>query len=111
MKQSISFYDFERAFVDMGRADSFTYEGKRALFDWLEELEEGTGEEMELDVIALDCEFCEYDSALDCVQDCGYDADLSDCEDDDDKQDTCLEYLRDKTLVIEFDGGIIIQGF
>ncbi len=35
MIKNISMYDFERAFVDMNRADQFTYEGKKALFEYL----------------------------------------------------------------------------
>ena len=62
MKKSINFYDFERAFVDCGRGNQFTYEGLQTLFDMLEEYEADTGEELELDVIALCCDFTEYDS-------------------------------------------------
>lgn len=114
MKQTVNFYDFEQAFIDMGRGDSFSYAGKQALFDFLEEMEEGCGEEMELDVVAIDCDFCEYGSALECVQDCGYIEqseldDHSDCEED--QEEYALDYLRDNTITIEFDGGIIIQGF
>lgn len=59
MKQTINFYDFERAFHNCGRADNFSYEAKKAIFDYLESLEEDTGEEIELDVIAICCDFNE----------------------------------------------------
>ena len=62
MKTNVSFYDFERAFSDMGRQDQFSYEGKRALFEWFEQLDEDCGTETELDVIAICCEFCEYEN-------------------------------------------------
>ena len=61
MKQSVSMYDFERAFKRYER-ENFSYDGLKALFEYLEEYEEGTGEEVELDVIALCCEYAEYDS-------------------------------------------------
>lgn len=61
MKQTLSFYDFRDAFKAI-RPNNFTYEGLYALFDWLEEYEEGTGQEIELDVIALCCDFTEYES-------------------------------------------------
>ena len=61
MKQSVSIYDFERAFKRYER-ENFSYDGLKALFEYLEEYEEGTGEEVELDVIALCCEYAEYDS-------------------------------------------------
>lgn len=59
MKQSVSFHQFERAFIDMDRRDNFSYEGLKALFEYLERYEEEMGEDMELDVIALCCEFQE----------------------------------------------------
>lgn len=65
MHKQINFYDFERAFVDMGRENQFTYEGKKALFDHLEEYEESTDNRIELDVIALCCDFQEFESLED----------------------------------------------
>ena len=41
---------------------TFSYEGLSTLFDYLEEMEESTGEELEFDPIALCCEFEEYDT-------------------------------------------------
>ena len=60
MHQSVNFSDFTDAFQI--RKENFTYEGRWALFDYLERLEEDTGEEIELDVIALCCEYSEYAS-------------------------------------------------
>tara|TARA_Y100000310_G_scaffold301220_1_gene337487 strand:- start:995 stop:1291 length:297 start_codon:yes stop_codon:yes gene_type:complete len=60
MKQSINNYQFHRAFERMDRGEQFSYEGLNALFDYLEELEDDTGETVELDVIALCCEYAEY---------------------------------------------------
>ena len=42
--------------------NNFSYEGLEALFDYLEEMEELTGEELEFDPVALCCEFEEYDT-------------------------------------------------
>jgi hypothetical protein len=66
MKQTVSEHDFIEAFRKMGRESQFSYEGKKALFAALEELEQGDpmngrpSNEMELDVIALCCDFAEY---------------------------------------------------
>ena len=62
MKTTVTFTNFIDAFQDRNRNDNFSYEGKRALFDYLEEYEDSTGEETELDVIALCCDYNEYDS-------------------------------------------------
>ena len=60
MKQNINEYDFERAFNEC-RPNDFSYKGLKALFDYLEEYEEETGQELELDVIAICCDFTEYE--------------------------------------------------
>jgi hypothetical protein len=59
MKTSINKYDFRDAFQKAGRGNNFSYEGLSVLFDYFEEYEDSTGEEIELDVIAICCEFNE----------------------------------------------------
>ena len=75
MKQTINFYDFQKAFQDL-RPNNFSYQGLRALFEYLEELEESTGEEIEFDIIALCCDFTEYESVEEYARD--YSDDLED---------------------------------
>ena len=60
MKQNINEYQFRRAF-ETSRPNNFSYEGLKALFDYLEQYEEETGQELELDVIAICCDFTEYE--------------------------------------------------
>ena len=97
MKQTVNFCDFQDAFRAHDRKDQFSYAGKRALFDYLEEYEKDTGEEMELDIVALCCDFAEYSDIEELKKD------YPDIEDIDD--------LRDNTTVIEFDNGFIVQSF
>ena len=59
MYQTINEYDFRNAFHSMGRGKQFSYEGLTILFEGLEQYEADTGEEVELDVIALCCEYSE----------------------------------------------------
>jgi hypothetical protein len=75
MKQTINFYDFQKAFQDL-RPNNFSYQGLRALFEYLEELEESTGEEIEFDIIALCCDFIEYESVEEYERD--YNDDIED---------------------------------
>ena len=72
MKKSVSFYDFQRAFAET-RPDNFTRAGLVALFDYLEAFEAETGEEIELDVIALCCDFVEYENIAEFNSDYGTD--------------------------------------
>jgi hypothetical protein len=67
------------------------------LFDWIEELEQDTGEEIELDIVGLDCQFSEYESLAEIQEN------YNDIE--------TMQDLYDNTLVVEFDGGIIISEF
>jgi hypothetical protein len=103
MKQTINQYQFADAFRSI-RPDNFTYAGLHALFDYLEEYEESCGEEIELDVIALCCEYSEHKSALDAAADYGFDV-------EDENEENAMKFFRNNTQVIEFEGGIIIQNF
>ena len=63
MRTTVDFCTFYAAFQSMDhRKDTFSYHGLRALFEMLEEYEDATGTEIELDVVGLCCEFTEYDS-------------------------------------------------
>lgn len=97
MKTSVNFSQFCDAFRDMGRDDNFSYEGKRALFDYLEQYEYECGTELELDVIALCCEYSE-ESMEDIIE--NYRIDVSEAEDDEEKADIVEEYLNDNTMVV-----------
>ena len=78
MFEQVNFGNFLDRFNSMGRGDQFTYEGKQALFEYLEELESSTGEVLELDVIALCCDYAEYSSLEDYQEQMGEDADPDD---------------------------------
>ena len=97
MKISVTFSDFCDAFRDMDRNDNFSYAGKRALFDYLEQYEEDCDCEVELDVIVLCCEFVESD--IDSIIS-DYRIDVSEVEDDDEKADIVEEYLQDNTCLV-----------
>jgi len=59
MKVTVTERMFCDMFIDYDRKDNFSYEGLSLLFNYLEQLEEDTGNEMELDVIALCCDYSE----------------------------------------------------
>jgi len=73
MKQSVYRGDFKDAFRSMGRQDQFSYDGLDRLFSYFEQMEEDTGEEIELDVIAICCEWAEYDDFDSFKKDTGHD--------------------------------------
>lgn len=105
MKQTLDFNSFRDAFTAHNRADHFPGQSLEALFDYLEEYESSTGEELELDVVALCCDYTHYDTALEAATDYGYlpfgtaPADL---------EENALEWLQNGTHVILNDNGIIV---
>lgn len=84
--------------------------GAEALVEWLEELEDDIGEEIEFDIVGIRCDFTEYPSAVATCQDymSGFEAEG---EDEEEREENALDLLREKTTVIEFDGGVIIQAY
>ena len=62
MKETVNFNTFYQAFATRDRLQGWTQDGLFALFEYINELESDLGEEMELDVIAFDCEFTEWES-------------------------------------------------
>ena len=96
MKQTIYFSAFCDAFHAYKRYDQFGYQALQILFEYLEEYEDSTGEELELDVIALCCDYS-VDSVADIAS--NYDIDLSECEDDDARFEAVMDYLQDNTSV------------
>ena len=99
MKKTITFYEF-RDWFEKNRPNNFSSNGLISLWEYLEELEEGIGEEIEFDPIALCCEYTEYDDIDEFYL--NYDKDTYPNLDD----------LRDYTEVIEVGmESFIIQNF
>jgi len=67
MKSTVNFNQFCDGFPESYQ-NNFSYEGKKALFNYLEEYEDATGEQIEFDPIALCCEYTEYKN-IDDLQD------------------------------------------
>lgn len=117
MKTTITSASFVQAFRDMGRMDNFSREGLEILFDYFEQYEQDCGVEMELDVVAICCDFSES-SIENIIQDYGIDvSEADDVTDEQDKldiiQEIVLEYLHDNTSVVGVtsSGDVIYQNF
>lgn len=63
MKQTINAEMFAEAFARFDRTDNFTRPALYALYNYLVDREEETGEEMVLDVIELCCSWCECETS------------------------------------------------
>ena len=93
--QQIDRYKFQDAFRDANRGDNFTYEGLNALYEYLTEYAEGTGEPVELDVIALCCEYSEME-------------DLADYNQRYNTEYTSIDQVEEQTTVIRTEGDAFI---
>ena len=103
-------HQFREAFRLAGRMDNFSYEGLEVLFDYLDNLSEDTGESIELDVVALCCEY--YESSIQELIN-NYNIDVSDADGDEDEIKAIVEeYLQDNTSVCgEVSGGFVYAAF
>lgn len=99
MKQTVTKSDFIDAFRVVDRLENFSYEARELLFDYFEEIEEGAGEEMELDAIAVCCEYSE-DSPESIARNYGIDLSEVDRDDEDAVKESVREYLEENTTIV-----------
>ena len=106
MKTTVYLNEF-RDYFNKIRPNNFSYEGLGILYDYLLEYENSTGEELELDVIGLCCDYSE-DSLSNIVN--SYSIGL---EGEDDHEQAVKDYLEDKTTLVGItkDGNFIYQVF
>ena len=88
--------DFINEFRACNRMDNFSFKGLRILFESLEQTAIDCQMNIEMDVIALCCEYNEDD--MQTIID-NYDIDLTDCISADDVLETVEVYLYDNTFV------------
>ena len=105
MKTTVSEFQFVDSFRACGRESQFSVPARRALFAHFEDFEHDTGTEITLDPVGICCEWAEYPSALKAAHDYGSSGKENDTE------EAALEWLENRTQVVEFDGGVVIQLF
>ena len=87
MKTTITRHEF----IDtLAFQTAFSYEARAALFDYFEEYEDSTGEELDFDPVAIRCEFVEYANIAEYWGEYG-------------REQLCLDDIRDYTTVVEID--------
>jgi hypothetical protein len=122
--QTVDLATFCEAFRRMGRASQF--QNLEWLYDYLEEYSDSTGEPVELDVIALCCEYTEdtYDGIVDSYLRMSIPdpADYSDLDEGGEviegtldeeafaeaRREAVLDYLRDNTSVCDWDDETVL---
>ena len=107
MKSTVNWYAFADAFKSRGRESQFSRSALMSLFDFLEDLEDQSGTQIELDVVGLCCDFSEYGSALEAASAFGFQVSV------DDKVEAPLEWLQNRTSVVPIPNqpGVVVQNF
>jgi hypothetical protein len=118
MKQTLTTHDIATA-LHSDEYGGWSWAGALALAEYLEEYEEDCGEELELDVVAIRCDYSEYKSLSEWIDGywgntdhwAGMGIDPEGTVDQDEKDDLIREYIRDHGQLVEFDGGVIVSAF
>lgn len=97
MKTTLSVYDFRDAFIRAGRKDQFSYDALGLIFDYLEDQENDTGYEYDLDVIGLCCELAEQSPEAIAAD---YLFEIDENENDEEIAQQVMDFLCDQTTVL-----------
>mgnify|MGYP003134887306 CR=1 FL=1 len=82
--------------------NNFSYDGLMALFEYLEQYEDSTDEQIQFDMIGLCCDYTEYSNIEEFINDYGDSLELHENLD----YSEIISVLRDHTEVIEFEGRV-----
>ena len=114
MKKTLLTHDIAKELHE-DKNSTWSWCGAVALAEHLEDLERDLGEETELDVIAVRCEFSEYESlaawALDYFGGESLALEELALESLEDADDVIRDYVIDRGTLLEFSGGIIVSSF
>lgn len=116
--QTVSSYNFHDAFTRSdSHKDQFSYNARQALYEYLDDLSDQIDQPIELDIVALCCEYSEYESCDKAASNyfeyegMTFDEDWTELISPEEVEEKARQYLQDNTTIIEFDGGVIIQNF
>ena len=108
MKTTVYFSEFCDYFHKI-RPDNFSYEGLRVLFDHIADIDNSCGEESELDVIGLCCDFAESTWEV-IASDYSIEIDIN--ENEDEQKAQVLDFLADQgALIGETSNSIVYRQF
>jgi len=116
MKQDLSTYQVADMLCNDDNAN-WSRLGAFALAEHIEQVEADCGEQWDIDVVGIRCDYSEYSSLVEWAGEY-FGADnmpteltVGDCADADEQADAIREYIRERGSLIEFDGGVIISAF
>ena len=113
--EKISSSDLYQIACRMNRGQQFGHNGWEAIGEYLEQMSEETGQDVEIDIVAICCKYSMAESAEEAFMEFSYKhgIDLPTMEewedmDDDEKLETIEEFLQKKTSVVICEDDLII---
>jgi len=106
--QTLSKHSFMDAFKQSSRKDQFSYQALSAIFEYLEDYSDSTGEPVELDIVGICCEWSEAHWS-DIAREYSIDLnDFAEDEDNDSRIEAVLQFLWDNTHAVQLSAGNIV---
>ena len=110
--EKISSSDLYNMACRMNRGDNFGYKGWNSIGDYLENLSDDIGEDVEVDIVGICCDYSMSESISDWWEEYGDYSDIDSDEweemDEKEKLDAIKEYLQDNTSIVCCDEDCII---
>ena len=110
--ETISASDLYNMAFRMDRGNNFGYDGWLAIGDYLEQLSEDTGENIEVDIVGICCEYSMSEGVSDWWKEYGVYSDIDSDEweemDDKEKLEAIENYLQENTSVVTCQENLII---
>ena len=113
MKNTLNTHDITNALLNDKYA-AWSYNGAKALAEYLEQYEEDCGIELELDVVAIRCTYTECEDLLEWARSYFLNSQFKELFGDleeDDLDEEIAQYIEERGQLIEFEGGVIVSEF
>ncbi len=108
MKITLGTLDIAQYLID-DAYKAWTRSGALAMAEWLEEMEEDCGMEMDFDAVAIRCGYTEYKSVLDAASEYGWEPDSAEYAEQ--HEAAARQYLEERTEIRLFSGGVLVLNF
>ena len=108
MKLTIGIYDLADMLVNEA-PKAWTRTGAFELAKWFEEIENDTGDQIEIDLIGIRVSYSEYDSVLEAASEYGWEPDPTEFADQ--QEAAARQYLEERTEIRLFSGGVLVLNF
>lgn len=108
----------------------WSYNGATALAEFFEQLEDEGNTchlcgcdttRIQIDIVAIRCEYSEYSSAIEAAREYGNTYSVSPIDENDNErpqdevtaelEEYCMQWLQERTNILAFEGGVIIEQF